>query len=123
MLCCNKHMDIHQALQPTTPKALKTWLEKHYINTPPLWIVIYKKSSGKQGVTYDDVLAEAICFGLIDAKTKTVSDEQYGIALYPRKPGGNWTDANVALAKQLIAKGRMTPAGLQAFQQHIRADT
>ncbi|HUC20231.1 MAG TPA: hypothetical protein VMR98_01915 [Candidatus Polarisedimenticolaceae bacterium] len=78
----------------------------------PLWVVIYKKSSGKQGVTYRDVVEEAICFGLIDTITKTVDADTYAICLRRRKAKSNWTEANFEIARRMVEQGKMTPEGM-----------
>lgn len=103
---------------PTSANELHAWLLKQSEATSfPLWVIMYKKDSGKQYVSYEDVVEEAICFGLIDSQTKTLDQERYGIALYARKQGSHWTEANKAIAKRLQANGRMTTQGLARFKE------
>ena len=82
----------------------------------PVWIVIYKKNSGKQKLSYEQVLEEAICFGLIDTQTKTVDSQNYAICLRQRKIRSNWTSGNIQIAKKMILENRMTEAGERVFK-------
>lgn len=96
---------------------LRNWLEKNSETAAyPLWVVIYKKDSGKQRLGYEQVLEEAICFGLIDTQTKTVDSYSYAICLRQRKSGSNWTTGNVEIAKKMILENRMTEAGERVFK-------
>jgi len=57
----------------------------------------------------------AAMFGWVDSEEKGIDDERYRTRWTLRRPTGNWTDRNVALAERLIAEGRMRPAGLRAY--------
>jgi uncharacterized protein YdeI (YjbR/CyaY-like superfamily) len=92
------------------------WLEKHHATTAELWVGFYKQSSGKPSITYPEALDEALCFGWIDGIRKTVDEERYTIRFTPRKPTSNWSKVNIKRAKELIAAGRVQPAGLAAFE-------
>jgi uncharacterized protein YdeI (YjbR/CyaY-like superfamily) len=87
------------------------WLADNGQTEREAWVVIYKKASGKQTVTFDQLLDVAICRGWIDVKTKRLDDERYAIRFTPRRPKSNWSATNRAIVKRLIAEGRMTPAG------------
>ena len=55
-------------------------------------------------------------FGWVDSLEKGIDAERYRTRSTPRRPTGNWTNKNVALAERLIAEGRMRPAGLRAYR-------
>jgi len=57
----------------------------------------------------------AAMFGWVDSLEKGIDAERYRTRWTPRRPTGNWTDKNVALAERLISEGRMRPAGLRAY--------
>jgi uncharacterized protein YdeI (YjbR/CyaY-like superfamily) len=76
----------------------------------------YKKSSGQPSITYPEALDEALCFGWIDGIRKAVDESRYTIRFAPRKPGSIWSNVNIKRANELIALGRMMPAGLAAFE-------
>ena len=102
--------------------AWRKWLHKHHATAQSAWVVLTKK--GKQApttLTFDEALAETLCFGWIDNKTMRRDDTTYRMRVTPRRPGGTWSASNVRLAESLIAGGRMHAAGL-AEVERARAD-
>jgi uncharacterized protein YdeI (YjbR/CyaY-like superfamily) len=104
-------LDVSGAVQFDSDAELEHWLREHGASARELIVAIYKKDSGKQTVTFDALLATAMCHGWIDTQTKGIDDERYAIRFVPRKPGSNWSAYNRKRIKELIAAGRMTPAG------------
>lgn len=104
-------LDVSAATPIESDEAFARWLA---INgaTAREWIVaIYKKASGKQTVTFDQLLDIALAHGWVDTQTKGIDDERYAIRFVPRKAGSNWSAINREKVRRLIASGRMTPAG------------
>jgi uncharacterized protein YdeI (YjbR/CyaY-like superfamily) len=64
----------------------------------------------------DGVRARGALLGWIDGIRRSLGDESYTIRFTPRKPGSNWSTRNVRHVEELIAEGRMTPAGLAAYE-------
>ena len=93
----------------------RAWLERRHADANELWLGLYKKGSGKSGISYDEAVEEALCFGWIDGLTKTVDDVSYMIRFTPRRARSNWSASNVERVKQLQREGRMREAGLAAF--------
>jgi uncharacterized protein YdeI (YjbR/CyaY-like superfamily) len=52
-----------------------------------IWLVFYKKHTGKHGIPYEDVVDEALCFEWIDSLVKRIDEEKYAQKFTPRKPG------------------------------------
>ncbi len=100
----------------TSAAKFRDWLVKRHATTTELLVGFYKKSSGKLSISYQQALDEALCFGWIDGIRKTVDESRYTIRFTPRKPRSNWSNVNVKRVNELIAEGRMTPAGLAAFE-------
>ncbi len=100
----------------TSAAKFRHWLEKHHATTTELLVGFSKKSSGKPSISYQEALDEALCFGWIDGIRKTVDESRYSIRFTPRKPTSNWSNVNSKRVNELIAEGRMTPAGLAAFE-------
>ena len=73
---------------------------------------MYKKNSGKQSITYDQALDEALCYGWIDGIAKRYDEESYIQRFTPRRPKGNWSKINTGHVVRLIRSGRMKPAGM-----------
>ena len=76
---------------------------------------MYKKASGKGGVTYKEALDEALCFGWIDGVRKRLDDEAFVQRFTPRRRNSYWSAVNIRRAKELREAGRMHAAGLAAF--------
>jgi uncharacterized protein YdeI (YjbR/CyaY-like superfamily) len=95
----------------------RSWLKKHHDSAEEIWLVFYKKATGKPSVSYPESVEEAICFGWIDGMRKRIDDETYTNRFSPRRKNSKWSPANIKVAKQLIADGKMADAGLKAWEQ------
>jgi uncharacterized protein YdeI (YjbR/CyaY-like superfamily) len=107
-------------LEPTyfeTAADFRAWLAKHGESTPELLLAYYKKGTGHPSITYPESVDEALCFGWIDGVRRSLGDQAYTIRFTPRKAKSYWSAANIRRAHQLNQEGRMTPAGLAAFDQ------
>jgi len=82
-----------------------------------LWVGFYRRSSGKPSVTWQELVDEELCFGWIDGVRNGLDEVSYANRITPRKPRSTWSAINIARAKELIARGRMRPAGLRAFER------
>ena len=111
-------------MQPTKPLYFKTreqwrrWLEKNHAKKKEAWVIFYKKHTGKKGASYSDILEEALCFGWIDGPLKRIDGEKHAIKFTPRRPRSVWAASNIERVERMIAEGKMTPAGLEAFKGH-----
>lgn len=113
-------------MKPTyfkSPGAFRAWLEASHANASELWVGIYKKDSGRVGLTYAEALDEALCFGWIDGIRKRVDELSFSQRFTPRKPASVWSLINVGHVKRLTKAGRMKPAGLKAFAARTAAKT
>lgn len=97
--------------------AWREWLKENHRSAREIWLVFYKKDSGKASVTYRESVEEAICFGWIDGIKKRVDDESYTHRFSPRKPKSKWSAINVQLAEKLMEAGLMMEAGITAYHQ------
>ena len=99
-----------------TPAELRAWLERHHADRRELLVGFYKKGSGRPSITWPQSVDEALCFGWIDGVRRSLGEEAYTIRFTPRQARSTWSLVNVNRAGELIAEGRMTPAGLAAFE-------
>jgi uncharacterized protein YdeI (YjbR/CyaY-like superfamily) len=106
-----------------TPAAFRAWLEAHHATAPELLVGFYKTSSGKPSMTWSESVDEALCFGWIDGKRKSVDDEAYTIRFTPRKATSMWSAINVAKMAALREAGKMQPAGEAAFAKRTAERT
>ena len=99
-------------------RAWRQWLEKNHAHRKEIWLIYYKKSSGKPRIPYDDAVEEALCFGWIDTHVKKLDAERFMQRFLPRRRGSVWAESNIKRVKKMIKLGKMTPAGLEAFAGH-----
>ncbi len=102
------------------PQDFRKWLQRNHDKEKELWVGFFKKSSGKPSITWPEAVDEALCFGWIDGVRKSIDDERYMNRFTPRTARSTWSAVNIKRAQELIREGRMTPAGLAAFD--ARAD-
>ena len=88
-------------------------MEKHHLIFPGIWLIYYKVKSGKPSVQYSEAVKEALCFGWIDSKIKSLDEERYMQIFTPRKPKSVWSKLNKQYIQELIEQGLMTEAGLK----------
>ncbi|KGF73367.1 hypothetical protein DO97_19890 [Neosynechococcus sphagnicola sy1] len=91
----------------------REWLAEHHLISPGIWLIYYKVKSGKPSVQYSEAVMEALCFGWIDSKVKTLDQERYQQIFTPRKPKSVWSKLNKQYIEQLIEQGLMTEAGIE----------
>ncbi|MDF1489697.1 YdeI/OmpD-associated family protein [Tessaracoccus caeni] len=101
----------------------RTWLKAHHATATELWMGLYKKHVPNRGLTWEDAVIEALCFGWIDSVAQRIDDDATRQRWTPRKKGSTWSKVNVAHVERLIAEGRMTPAGLAAYEARDPAKT
>ncbi|HUJ93808.1 MAG TPA: YdeI/OmpD-associated family protein [Terriglobales bacterium] len=93
----------------------RAWLERNGQSAKEIWLVYYKKNSGKPRLPYGDAVEEAICFGWIDGVVKKIDDERFAQKFTPRKPSSRWSKLNIGRARKVIREGMMTAPGLAVF--------
>jgi uncharacterized protein YdeI (YjbR/CyaY-like superfamily) len=103
------------------PDDLRSWLEQHHADARELHVGFYKKGADKKGVTYDEAVTQALCFGWIDSTARSIDTRSYAQRFTPRKKKSYWSAVNVAKAEELIATGQMHEAGLRSFEERDRS--
>jgi uncharacterized protein YdeI (YjbR/CyaY-like superfamily) len=107
-------MMIDKALYVKDRKGWRVWLSKNHRKEKVIWLVYYRKSSGKPRIPYNDAVEEALCYGWIDGTVKKIDGERFAQRFTPRRPGSNVSQMNIERIHRLIAERRMTKAGLDA---------
>jgi len=107
-------MEIGKTLYVTNRKEWRSWLAKNYNKEKEIWLVYYRKSSGKPRIPYNDAVEEALCYGWIDSNLKGINEEKFAQRFSPRKQASTLSEANKERIRQLIKQKKMTAAGLNA---------
>lgn len=101
---------------PATRKEWRQWLKANHKLKQSIWLIQYKVKSGKPTISWSESVDEALCFGWIDGRRKPIDDEKFMQYFCKRKPMGTWSKVNKEKVQQLIDKGLMTKAGLDAIE-------
>jgi uncharacterized protein YdeI (YjbR/CyaY-like superfamily) len=100
------------SVHPLTRAEWREWLAANHARTVGVWLISYKKATGKPRFDYEEGVEEALCFGWIDSKGAKLDTERSMLWYAPRKPRTGWSKPNKERVERLLAAGLMTPAGL-----------
>jgi uncharacterized protein YdeI (YjbR/CyaY-like superfamily) len=90
----------------------EAWLDAHVDLQAGVWLKIAKKASGVRSLTGDEAVDVGLCYGWISGQRRACDDVYYLQKYVPRRPRSRWSQVNVAKVEELVASGRMRPAGL-----------
>jgi uncharacterized protein YdeI (YjbR/CyaY-like superfamily) len=102
----------HNSIHAKTRAEWRAWLEQYHTRREGVWLISYKKATGKPRLSYDESVEEALCFGWIDSKPNKIDDERSMLWFAPRKSGTGWSRLNKTRVERLMAQGLVQPAGL-----------
>ena len=99
----------------------RAFLSAHFEDTPEIWFVFPMKESGEEGLSYNDAVEEALCFGWIDSINKHL-DETHCIRRFtPRKAGSVYSRPNIERLIWLDAHDLIHPKIRESVLPAIRA--
>jgi uncharacterized protein YdeI (YjbR/CyaY-like superfamily) len=101
---------------PSSRQDWRNWLAENHQSKDFIWLIYYKKKTGKPTIQYSDAVDEALCFGWIDSKLKSIDDESSMQYFCKRKPKSVWSKVNKAKIERLTAEGLMTEAGFKVIE-------
>lgn len=108
---------------PKNREEWREWLRKNHEKESSVYVIKYKKHTGKPTVTSKEAIEEAICFGWIDTTINRLDDERYMQRFVKRNKNSRWSNNTVKYAKRLIKEEKMTSAGLRAFKEGLKKPT
>ncbi len=97
-------------------KEWRKWLQKNHKDSLGIWLIYYKKDSGKTRVDYACAVEEAICFGWIDSTLNPLDELCYMQLFTPRKSKSGWSKLNKDRVEKLMEQGLMAPSGLEKIE-------
>ncbi|MDS3860213.1 YdeI/OmpD-associated family protein [Thermosynechococcaceae cyanobacterium BACA0444] len=98
-------------------QAWREWLKMNHRASAGIWLLYYKVRSQQPSIQYSEAVQEALCFGWIDSKVKSIDAERYQQVFTPRKPKSVWSKLNKSYVQDLIEQGLMTQAGLEMINR------
>lgn len=108
-------MDITVTLYVATREAWRNWLAAHHETASKIWLVSYRKHTGRPSVPYNDAVEEALCFGWIDSTRKGLDDDRYAQRYTPRRAGSTYSQPNRERLARLDAQGLLHPSVQKAL--------
>ncbi len=100
---------------------LRTWLEGAQDRTDGVWLVQGRPGSDLPRIPYEQMIAELLRVGWIDASVRTLDERRSLLWISPRRKGSVWSGPNKARIARLQADGALRPAG-QAVVDRAVAD-
>ena len=100
-------MKVTKTLHVTNRKDWRKWLREHYKTEKEIWLVYYKKATGKPRIEYNDAVEEALCFGWIDSTLKSLDEERNAQRFSPRKPRSKYSAANKERLRKLLKQRKV----------------
>ncbi|MFA5095489.1 MAG: YdeI/OmpD-associated family protein [Candidatus Paceibacterota bacterium] len=107
-------MKIGKTLYITNRKAWRAWLAKNHKSKTEIWLVYFRKKTGKPRIPYDDAVEEALCYGWIDSIVKNIDKERFAQRFSVRKNTSVLSQVNKERIYKLITAKKMTKIGLSA---------
>ena len=108
-------MDVTQTLYAANQKDWRKWLKRNYKIEKEIWLVYYKKTSGKPRIEYNDAVEEALCFGWIDSTVRKLDEERFAQRFTPRNPKTGYSQANKERLRKLVAQKKVTKEVLESL--------
>lgn len=108
-------MEIGKTLYVTKRSEWRRWLSLNHDKEKEIWLIYYRKDSGKPRISYDDAVLEALAYGWIDSIEKSLDSERFVQRFSPRRPTSVLSQMNKERIRELIRQGKMTKAGLVAI--------
>jgi len=116
-------MEIGKTLYVTNRKRWRSWLAKNHSKEKGIWLIYYRKYSGKRRIPYNDAVEEALCYGWIDSTVKRIDEKRFAQRFTPRRPTSMLSQLNKERIHRLIEQKKMTAKGLSAVKHAFDAST
>ncbi|MGO1295515.1 MAG: YdeI/OmpD-associated family protein, partial [Cellulosimicrobium funkei] len=110
------------AFHAQTPAEWRAWLAAHHDDPEPgVWLLTWRRESGRPTFGYEPWIEEALSYGWIDGQAATVDQDRHALWFTRRRPGSRWTRLSKERVARVEADGRLTDAG-RAVVEAARAD-
>jgi uncharacterized protein YdeI (YjbR/CyaY-like superfamily) len=68
-----------KTLHVADKKSWRAWLAKHHKSETEIWLIYFRKETGKPRISYNDAVLEALCYGWIDSENNlSIRAKHYG---------------------------------------------
>lgn len=83
----------------------RNWLLQNFEQKVEIWLEYPKKKTGKERITYNDAVEEALCFGWIDSTVKAWKEDTTIQRFCLRKATSSYSQANKERLRWLLDEG------------------
>jgi uncharacterized protein YdeI (YjbR/CyaY-like superfamily) len=97
-------------------QAWESWLAAHGGKATGVWLKIAKAGNSASSLTKAQAIDGALCHGWIDGQIDKYDEAWFLTRFTPRKRTSKWSENNRKRAEQLVADGRVAPAGLKEIE-------
>ena len=101
---------------PTNRQEWRAWLADNHATSKAIWLIYYKKDSGRPTISYEEAVEEALCYGWIDSTLNKLEDGRLIQSFMPRKAKSPWSGLNKRRIESLMQQGLMMPPGLAKIE-------
>lgn len=101
-------------VHPKTRSEWRRWLQRNHAKSKGVYLVTFKKATGKPRVEYADAVEEGLCFGWVDSNSKTLDKDRSALMFTPRNPKSAWSRTNKERIQRLTEEGLMEEPGLRS---------
>jgi uncharacterized protein YdeI (YjbR/CyaY-like superfamily) len=98
----------------------RDWLIANHAASSGIYLVSWRRPTGRTSVPYEEAVEEALCVGWVDSTGRVIDDERSIQWFAPRRPRSAWARSNKERVERLTASGLMLPAGLAAIEEAKR---
>ena len=103
-----------------TREQWREWLKANHGREASVWLISWKKATGRPIVSYDDAVSEALAVGWVDSKPRKLDDERTMLYFSRRNPKSAWSRPNTLRVARLREEGLMTEAGEKVIAEAER---
>lgn len=97
----------------------RNWLSRNFETEKEIWFVFPSISSKEKGVSYNDAVEEALCFGWIDGQAGTLDETHQLRRFTPRRKGSRYSRPNIERLIYLDANDLIHPKVRASIEEVI----
>ncbi|MCB8961547.1 MAG: YdeI/OmpD-associated family protein [Ardenticatenales bacterium] len=103
--------DVPDTLSCASRDEWRRWLHENHAASSEAWLKIRRQRARGPGISLDEAVEEALCFGWIDGLLQPIDENWYALRFSPRQADSPWSARNIGRVERLLAAGLMAPAG------------
>ena len=97
----------------------RAWLQSHFGTATEIWLEYPKKATGKERISYNDAVEEALCVGWIDSKVKSLNEKTTIQRFCPRRKNSTYSQANKERLIWLLEHDQIHPTLIEDVRKVV----